>query len=63
MKNAKRFASIKVADKVWIATAMLHRENSKREDFSVSEIVARARRENLSGELKPGVQVHATFIA
>jgi hypothetical protein len=37
MKNAKRFASIKVADEVWIATALLHRENPKREDFSVSE--------------------------
>jgi len=59
MKNAKRFASIKVADEVWIATALLHRENPKREDFSVSEIVARARRENLSGELRAGVQVHA----
>ena len=50
--------SIKVADEVWIATALLHRENPKREDFSVSEIVARARRENISGELRPGVQVH-----
>lgn len=50
--------SIKVADEVWIAAALLHRENPKREDFSVSEIVARARRENLSGELRPGVQVH-----
>jgi len=59
MKNAKRFASLKVADEVWIATALLHRENPKREDFSVSEIVARARRENISGELRPGVQVHA----
>src|SRR5437763_17039802 len=59
MKKAQPFASIKVADEVWIATALLHRENPKREDFSVSEIVARARRENLSGELRPGVQVHA----
>jgi hypothetical protein len=59
MKNSLRAASIKVADEVWIVTALLHRENPKREDFSVSEIVARARRENLSGELRPGVQVHA----
>jgi hypothetical protein len=49
---------IKVADEVWIATALLHQENPKRENFSVSEIVDRARRENLSGELRPGVQVH-----
>src|SRR6266508_1302168 len=59
MKNILPSASVKVADEVWIATALLHRENPKREDFSVSEIVARARRENLSGELRPGVQVHA----
>jgi hypothetical protein len=59
MLNAKSHGSIKVADEVWIATALLHRENPKREDFSVSEIVARARRENISGELRPSVQVHA----
>ena len=59
MKKTRPSASIKVADEVWIATALLHRENPKREDFSVSEIVARARRENLSDELRPGVQVHA----
>jgi hypothetical protein len=59
MKSAKPVTSIKVADEVWIATALLHRENPKREDFSVSEIVARARRENITGELRPGVQVHA----
>jgi hypothetical protein len=50
---------IKVADEVWIATALLQRENPKREDFSVAEIVERARRENISGELRPSVQVHA----
>src|SRR3954469_6096871 len=31
---------IKVADEVWIATGLLHRENPKREDFSDSEILA-----------------------
>jgi hypothetical protein len=59
MAHAKLRTSLKVADEVWIATALLHRENPKREDFSVSEIVARARRENILGELRPGVQVHA----
>lgn len=57
--NPKSGNSLKVADEVWIATALLHRENPKREDFSVSEIVARARRENITSELRPGVQVHA----
>ena len=51
--------AIKVADEVWIAAALLHRENSKREDFTVAEIVERARRENISGEARPGVKVHA----
>ena len=54
-----KIQSIKVADEVWIATALLHRENPKREDFTVAEIVERAHRENISGELRPGVQVHA----
>ena len=52
---------IRVADEVWIATALLHREHRGREDFSVAEIVRRARRENLtnSATLRPGVRAHA----
>ena len=51
-----------VADEVWIATALLHREHPDAEDFSVAEIVARAQRENATeeGVLRPGVRVHAT---
>lgn len=51
--------TIKVADEVLIATALLHRENPEREDFTISEIVERAEKENLAGELRPGVRVHA----
>lgn len=51
--------SIKVADEVWIAAAMLHRENPTREDFTVKEIVARAARELIHGSLRPGVYQHA----
>jgi hypothetical protein len=50
---------IKVADEVWVATALLHRENPDRSDFTVQEIVERVRREGLTPELRPGVQVHA----
>lgn len=50
---------LKVADEVWIATALLHREHPDRSDFSVDEIVARAQRENIHGSLRPGVYVHA----
>lgn len=55
--TAKR--SVKVADEVWIATALLHRENPDREDFTVKEIKERARREAIQGYLRPGVYVHA----
>lgn len=53
--------NIKVADEVWVATALLHRENPTREDFSISEIVRRAEREGLHPKHRPGVQVHASL--
>ena len=49
---------LKVADEVWIATALLHREHSKASDFSIEEIVERARKEGLHEPLRPGVYVH-----
>ena len=49
---------IKVADEVWIVTALLHREEPTRADFSVEEIVGRAEKEGLGGGLRPGVYVH-----
>lgn len=52
---------IKVADEVYIAIALLHRENPDREDFTISEIVERAEKENLYGELRPSVRVHASL--
>jgi hypothetical protein len=55
----KTAADIRVADEVWIATALLHQEHAERADFTVQEIVGRARRENVHGTLRPGVQVHA----
>jgi hypothetical protein len=51
--------SLKVADEVWIAAALLHRENPKQTDFKVAEIVERARQEAGGEELRPGVYVHA----
>ncbi len=48
---------IKVADEVWLATALLHREHPKDSDFAIEEIKERAAL--LSGrELRPGVYVH-----
>jgi hypothetical protein len=40
---------------------LLHRENPSREDFTIGEIVDRAEAEKLSGELRPGVRVHASL--
>ena len=49
---------VKVADEVWVAAALLHREHRAAADFSVEEILERARQEDMTGELRPGVYVH-----
>lgn len=49
---------LKVADEVWVATTLLHKENPSRADFNVAEILARAGEEADGGELRPGVYVH-----
>jgi hypothetical protein len=49
---------VKVADEVWIATALLHREHPEAIDFSIEQIVGRARQEALREPLRPGVYVH-----
>jgi hypothetical protein len=49
---------VKVADEVWIAAALLQREQPNRADFAVEEIVDRARKEGIERPLRPGVYVH-----
>ena len=51
---------ITCAVEVFIATALLHKEHPERKDFTIQEIVNRAARESLAGELRPGVSVHAS---
>lgn len=51
---------IKVADQVWLATALLTRENPDRPSFRVREIVDRADAERFSERLQPGVMMHAS---
>jgi hypothetical protein len=53
--------TIKVADEVWLATALLHRENPSRNDFTLQEIVDRAAKEGITDEQRPGVYVHAAL--
>jgi len=48
----------KVADEVWIATALLHREHPDRADFEIDEIIQRAAKEAVMPVLRPGVYVH-----
>jgi hypothetical protein len=49
---------IKVADEVWIATALLHRKHSDQADFAIEEIVQCAAKEAGKQPLRPGVYVH-----
>jgi hypothetical protein len=51
-------SKIKVADEVWIATALLQRERPGRKDFTIEEIGDRARSEAGKTEVRPGVYVH-----
>jgi hypothetical protein len=48
----------KVADEVWIATALLHRDHPDQSDFEIEEIVQRAAKEAGAQPLRPGVYVH-----
>lgn len=58
-KNMVGHRSCKVADEVWIATALLHREQPERQDFAVDEIVRRADAERVTGApLRAGVRIH-----
>ena len=57
MKNGVAI-SLLVADETWIATALLQKEHPDRPDFTVQEIIQRARTENITGSLRKGVSVH-----
>src|SRR5437879_2244171 len=56
--NNRTATALQVADEVWIATALLHREHPRAVDFSTEEILDRARDEGLHEPLRPGVYVH-----
>jgi hypothetical protein len=53
MQNISALA-IRIADGVWIATALLHREHPERPDFTESEIQARFLTEGLPRGKNPG---------
>ncbi len=45
---------------MFLATALLHREHPGRDDFTIQEIVTRVARENLTGAMRSGINVHAS---
>ncbi|SRR6266851_9498133 len=49
-----------IADAIWLATALLHRNDARAVDFAVQDIIQKAALENLAGGFKPGLQVHAS---
>jgi hypothetical protein len=51
---------VSCASEVFVATALLHREQPGRDEFTIQEIVNRAARENITGEMRSGVNVHAS---
>ena len=53
-------ADIKVADEVWIATALLHREHPDALDFSSRDIETRLEQEAIAGGKRPGVAPHVS---
>lgn len=56
--TTKERPEIRVADEVWLVTALLHRENPSRDDFAVKEIEARAAEEGLLDERRRGIYPH-----
>lgn len=51
--------AVKVADELFIVVALLQRENPDRSGFSVKEIAARADKEKITRDLRPGLKQHA----
>jgi hypothetical protein len=59
MRQVQRSPTVvKVADEVWIATALLHREHPERTDFTVREIMDRISHERIAGAPRGSVHVH-----
>lgn len=52
--------TLSIADEIWVATALLHREHPERADFTLSEIVARAEREGSARDHRRGLRPHAS---
>jgi hypothetical protein len=60
MTSNSVLVDVSCAVEVFLATALLHEEKPERDDFTIQEITTRAAKENILGELRPGVNVHAS---
>lgn len=60
LETAPSRTEVSCAVEVFVATALLHKEQPGRSEFTIGEIVNRAAIENINGELRSGVQVHAS---
>jgi hypothetical protein len=60
MSSQEVLVDVSCAIEVFLATALLHREQPERTEFTIQEIVNRAARENITGEMRLGVNVHAS---
>lgn len=49
-----------IADSVWLATALLHRENERASDFSVQQIIEKVRAAHFFDSYRPGLPVFAS---
>ncbi|MFZ0523674.1 MAG: hypothetical protein WAL95_21780 [Candidatus Acidiferrales bacterium] len=56
--KAEVLIHLTIADQVWVATALLHREHPERADFSKQEIQQCAQREYPEGARRPGMSQH-----
>lgn len=60
MNSQSVLTDVTCAVEVFLATALLHQEQPSRDEFTIQEIVSRAARENITGEMRQGVSVHAS---
>jgi hypothetical protein len=58
MRASSSTTRTKVADEVWLAVALLHKEHPEQPDFAVEEIMQRAAMAAGKEQLRPGVYVH-----
>jgi hypothetical protein len=52
--NTLKAAAILVADRIWIATALLHRQSPSQKDFTKAEILHKLQQEGLASDIARG---------